>query len=80
MQKLELLEQVDPFKPATMLDLNSMLQKGTSVNGALQLKDTSGNVYTLKNDTASKDMQRVQERIEADGVLKADALKDKVKR
>ncbi len=79
-QKLELLEQVDPFKPATMLDLNSMLQKGTSVNGALQLKDTSGNVYTLKNDTASKDMQRVQERIEADGVLKADALKDKVKR
>ena len=77
-QKLELLEQVDPFKPATMLDLNSMLQKGTSVNGALQLKDTSGNVYTLKNDTASKDMQKVQERIESDGVLKADALKDKV--
>ena len=79
-QKLELLEQVDPFKPATMLDLNSMLQKGTSVNGALQLRDNSGTVYTLKNSTASKDMQKVQERIESDGVLKADALKDKVKR
>ena len=77
-QKLELLEQIDSSKPAKTLDLNSMIQKGTGVNGALQLRDDSGNVYTLKDNPVSKDLQNARDKIEADGYLKADALKDKV--
>ena len=77
-QKLELLEQIDSSKPAKTLDLNSMIQRGTGVTGALPLRDDSGNVYTLKDNPVSKDLQNARDKIEADGYLKADALKDKV--